>query len=417
MFSGYKTLIETPGAMKFSVPGLIARMPISMDSLALIFIVVAASDSYALAGALSATASVVMAFATPHWARVADRIGQSATLIRVIPIKVAGLSVFTLLVLNQAPTWTWFVSVIIAESMSVNTGGLVRRRWLHVLSPDKTSTAEDEHDRHLINTAYSYEALMDEVVFVLGPIIVTACATTIAPAAGIISGIIFISIGVPLFVMQKATEPPATPKRVIDPHPAVIRNKRVQAVVLATTLLGGFFGSIAIVTVAFTEQRGQESKSGLLLAIWAFGSGIAAIINGAIKWKISSTSRFLIFLFALSLLSIPMLFVHSLPWLAVALFFNGFAIAPLVINAYGVAEGAVPAEQITETLTWVVAGMPLGGAISSAIAGQVIDRYGADISFWVPLGFMIAACAATLPYFNTYKALIGYPRARDRATT
>jgi MFS family permease len=413
MLSGYKTLFGTPGAMKFSIPGLIARMPISMDSLALIFIVVAVSDSYALAGALSATASVVIAFATPHWGRVADRIGQSATLIRVIPIKIAGLSVFTLLVLNEAPTWTWFVSIIIAESMSVNTGGLVRRRWLHVLSPDKTTTAEDEQDRHLVNTAYSYEALMDEVVFILGPIIVTACATTIAPAAGIISGIIFLSIGVPLFVMQKSTEPPATPKRVIDPHPAVIRNKRVQAVVLATTLLGGFFGSVAIVTVAFTEQRGQESKSGLLLATWAFGSAIAAILNGAIKWKISSTSRFLIFLFALTLLSVPMLFVHSLPWLAVALFFNGFAIAPLVINAYGVAEGAVPAEQITETLTWVVAGMPLGGAISSAISGQIIDRYGADISYWVPLGFMMAACAATLPYFSTYKPLIGYPRARD----
>jgi predicted MFS family arabinose efflux permease len=354
-----------------------------------------------------------MAFATPHWSRVADRIGQSAMLVRVVPIKVAGLVLFTFLVLNQAPTWTWFVSIIIAESMSVNTGGLVRRRWLHVLSPDKSSTAEDEQDRHLVNTAYSYEALMDEIVFILGPIIVTACATTIAPAAGIIVGIIFVAIGVPLFVRQKSTEPPATPKRIVDPHPAVIRNKRVQAVVLATTLLGGFFGSIAIVTVAFTEQRGQENMSGLLLAIWAFGSGIAAIINGAIKWKLSSASRFLIFLFALTLLSVPMLFTHSLTWLAVALFFNGFAVAPLVINAYGVAEGAVPPEQITETLTWVVAGMPLGGAFASAIAGLVIDQFGADIAYWVPLGFMIAACAATLPYFQTYKALIGYPRARD----
>jgi len=413
MFSGYKTLIKTPGAMKFSIPGVIARMPISMDSLALIFIVVAVSDSYALAGALSATASVVIAFATPHWSRVADRIGQSAMLVRVIPFKVLGLSLFTVLVLNQAPVWSWFATIILAESMSVNTGGLVRRRWLHILSPDETSTAEDENDRHLVNTAYSFEALMDEVVFILGPIIVTACATTIAPAAGIISGIIFMAIGVPLFVLQKSTEPPAMPKRIIDPHPAVIRNKQIQAVVLATTLLGGFFGSIAIVTVAFAGQRGQESKSGILLATWAMGSGIAAIINGTIKWKLTNGARFLIFLFALTLLSVPMLFAHSMVWLAVTLFLNGFAIAPLVINAYGVAEAAVPSDQITETLTWVVAGMPMGGAISSALSGQIIDRFGADIAYWVPLGFMMAACVATLPYFSTYKALIGYPRARD----
>ena len=407
------TLFRLPGALRFSIPGLIARMPISMDSLALIFIVVAVSDSYAIAGALSATASVVIAFATPHWSRVADRIGQSSMLVRVIPVKVFAFCVFTILVLNETPVWTWFVAIIVTEAFSVNTGGLVRRRWLHVLSPDKTSTAEDEQDRHLVNTAYSFEALMDEVVFILGPIIVTACATTIAPVAGIISGIIFLAVGVPLFVVQKDTEPPATPKREVDPHPAVIRNKRVQAVVVPTTLLGGFFGSIAIVTVAFAESRGQAGLSGVLLAIWAAGSAVAAIINGVIKWRLTSASRFLIFLFVLTILSIPMLFVHSIPWLAVALFFNGFAIAPLVINAYGGAEGAVPPEQITETLTWVVAGMPMGGAISSALSGQIIDRFGADIAYWVPLGFMIAACAATLPYFQTYKGLIGYSRARD----
>ena len=413
MFSGYLTLFRTPGGLRFSLPGLIARMPISMDSLALIFIVVAVSDSYAIAGALSATASVVIAFATPHWSRVADRIGQSAMLVRVIPVKVFAFCVFTVLVLNETPVWTWFVAIIITEAFSVNTGGLVRRRWLHVLSPDKSTTAEDEQDRHVVNTAYSFEALMDEVVFILGPIIVTACATTIAPAAGIISGIIFLAVGVPLFVMQKDTEPPANPKREVDPHPAVIRNKRVQAVVLPTTLLGGFFGSIAIVTVAFAEARDQAALSGVLLAIWAAGSAVAAIMNGVIKWRLTSATRFLIFLLALTILSIPMLFVHSITWLAVALFFNGFAIAPLVINAYGVAEGAVPPEQITETLTWVVAGMPMGGALASALSGQIIDRFGADIAYWVPLGFMIAACAAILPYFQTYKGLIGYSHARD----
>ena len=413
MFSGYLTLFRTPGGLRFSIPGLIARMPISMDSLALIFIVVAVSDSYAIAGALSATASVVIAFATPHWSRVADRIGQSAMLVRVIPVKVFAFCVFTVLVLNETPVWTWFVAIIITEAFSVNTGGLVRRRWLHVLSPDKSTTAEDEQDRHVVNTAYSFEALMDEVVFILGPIIVTACATSIAPAAGIISGIIFLAVGVPLFVMQKDTEPPANPKRQVDPHPAVIRNKRVQAVVLPTTLLGGFFGSIAIVTVAFAEARDQAALSGVLLAIWAAGSAVAAIMNGVIKWRLTSATRFLIFLLALTILSIPMLFVHSITWLAVALFFNGFAVAPLVINAYGVAEGAVPPEQITETLTWVVAGMPLGGAFASAVAGLVIDRFGADIAYWVPLGFMIAACAAILPYFQTYKGLIGYSHARD----
>ena len=413
MFSAYATLFRTPGAMKFSVLALIGRMPISMDSLALIFIVVAVSDSYALAGALSAVASIVISIANPFWSRLADRIGQRKMLLRVVPLKVLGLSLFIALVMNGAPVWTWFVSIILAELASINTGGLVRRRWLHVLSPDKSTTAEDETDKHVVNTAYSYEALMDEIVFIVGPITATACATSIAPAAGLIAGMILMSIGLPLFAMQRATEPPPSPVRVKDPHPPVIGIPIVQAIALATTFTGGFFGAISITVVAFAESQGQKSYSGLLLGLWASGSAVMAIINGLIKWKTSYAGRFLIFLSALTIFSIPFIFVDSIFGLAIALFFNGFAIAPLIVNAYGIVQEAVPSEQITESFTWVVAGMPLGGAISSALGGWVIDTYGAQSALWVPLGFMCAALLATLPYFRVYKGLIHYPLNRD----
>jgi MFS family permease len=413
MFSAYATLFRTPGAMKFSVLALIGRMPISMDSLALIFIVVAVSDSYALAGALSAVASIVISIANPFWSRLADRIGQRKMLLRVVPLKILGLSLFIALVMNGAPVWTWFVSIILAELAAINTGGLVRRRWLHVLSPDKSTTDEDEADKHVVNTAYSYEALMDEIVFIVGPITATACATSIAPAAGLIAGMILMSIGLPLFAMQRATEPPPSPVRVKDPHPPVIGIPIVQAIALATTFTGGFFGAISITVVAFAESQGQKSYSGLLLGLWASGSAVMAIINGLIKWKTSYAGRFLIFLTALTIFSIPFIFVDSILGLAIALFFNGFAIAPLIVNAYGIVQEAVPSEQITESFTWVVAGMPLGGAISSALGGWVIDTYGAQSALWVPLGFMCAALLATLPYFRVYKGLIHYSLNRD----
>jgi MFS family permease len=413
MFSAYTTLFRTPGAMKFSVSALIGRMPISMDSLALIFIVVAVSDSYALAGALSAVASITISIATPFWSRLADRIGQRKMLLRVVPLKILGLSLFIALVMNEAPVWTWFASIILAELAAINTGGLVRRRWLHVLSPDKSTTAEDETDKHVVNTAYSYEALMDEIVFIVGPITATACATSIAPAAGLIAGMILMSIGLPLFAMQRATEPPPSPVRVKDPHPPVIGIPIVQAIALATTFTGGFFGAIAITVVGFAESEGQKSYSGLLLGLWASGSAVMAIINGLIKWKTSYAGRFLIFLTALTIFSIPFIFVDSIFGLAIALFFNGFAIAPLIVNAYGVVQEAVPSEQITESFTWVVAGMPLGGAIASALGGWVIETYGAQSALWVPLGFMCAALLATLPYIRVYKGLIHYSLTRD----
>ncbi len=410
MFSAYGTLFRTPGGLKFSIAGLIGRMPLSMDSLALIFIVVAASGSYALAGALSAVASIIIALSGPFWARMADQKGQRRIILTVLPLRLAGFSLFTFLVLSHAPIWTWFLSIILAELTSINTGGMVRSRWLHVLNPDKSTTAEDESDRHIINTAYSYEALMDEVVFMIGPIIVTICATSIAPSAGIFAAMAFLAIGLPALAAQRVTEPPPAPRHHKSPHPPVIKNKSVQAIVIPTALVGGFFGAIAIAVIAFAQAHGAPAKAGIILALWALGSAIAAVINGVIKWKVPDAARFIIFLVALTLLSLPMIFVDNILWLTIALFFNGFAVAPLIVNAYAVVASAVPSEQITETFTWVVAGMPLGGAASIALTGWVIEKYGAEAAFLVPAGFLIAAILATLPYFSTYQSLIGYAR-------
>lgn len=395
MFKAYTRLFGTPGGLRFSLAGLVARMPISMDSLAVIFIVVHASNSYTLAGALAAVASIVVSISLPFWSRTSDRIGQRRTLLIAIPLRAFFLAIFIVLVTLKTPTWTWFVAIIAAESSVINAGGLVRRRWLWALG----------NDRELINTAYSYEALMDEIVFILGPVIATACATSIAPSAGLIVGLFFMLLGTTAFAIQTKTEPPAHPRELDAPHSPVFRNVVVQAVVLPSIFIGGFFSAVGITVVAYAQSHHAASRTGMILAIWASGSAVAAAINGVVKWRLNHAQRFLRFLAALTALSIPLLFTGNLIFLSVALFASGLAVAPLIIAAYGVAETSVPPSQITETLAWVVAGMPLGGAFASALAGWVIDNYGAQRGFIVPLGCLSVALAMSLPYFRTWNRL------------
>jgi hypothetical protein len=408
MLKPYVTLLRTPGALKFSTAGFIGRMPIAMDSLAIIFIVVAATDSYALAGALTAVGSIVVGAAEVFWSRQADRRGQAKILLLAVPTRVVSFLIFVVLVSKDAPIWTWFLSLIIAESTAISAGGMVRRRWLHILKNDP-----DNSDGHLVNTAYSWEAMVDEIVFILGPVVATSFAVNVAPSAGILAGLVFLAIGWTSLAAMKSTEPPAEPANKQDPHPAVLRNRIVQSIVIPCALLGGFFGAIGITVVGFAEERNHPESTGWLLAIWAVGSAVAALINGVIKFKSAHATRFLIYLVALTIATVPLLFVNSIPLLALALFANGLFIAPLIVNAYGTVENAVPAGQITEALTWVIAGMPLGGALASALAGVVIDNSGAQMAFWVPLGFMFAALATTLPYLSTYRAAIGYAQPRD----
>lgn len=381
-------------------------MPISMEGLALIFVVVAVSDSYALAGLLSAIAEITKTIATPFWSRQTDRYGQRKILSLIVPMRTLLMAIFIICVLNSTPIWTWFLTIILAELTTINAGGMVRIRWLYVLNKAKA-------DHHLINTAYSYESLIDEFVFIFGPLIATLCATTIHPAAGLIAALFFFCTGLPALAMQKDSEPPLTPRVEGEPHPAVLRNIVVQAVALPTAILGGFFSSISICVVSFTQVRNAQGQTGLLLALWAGGSAVSAIITGIVKWKSTPAFRYLITLASLTVLAIPFIFVTNIPLLALALFVNGLAIAPILITAYAIVEKAVPQAQLTETLAWVTAGMPLGGATASALAGWVIDNHGAETAFWVPMGFMVASLCATLAYLSTYKALISYPQHRD----
>lgn len=408
MLKAYGTLLRIPGGFKFSTAGFIGRMPIAMDSLAIIFIVVAATDSYALAGALTAVGSIVVGAAEVFWSRQADQRGQAKILRLAVPVRIIAFLLFVFLVSKSAPIWTWFVALIAAESTAINAGGLVRRRWLHTLKDDP-----DNRDGHLVNTAYSWEAMVDEFVFIVGPVVATTCAIKIAPSAGILAGLIFLAIGLPSLAAMKSTEPPAEPMDEQEPHPPILKNRIVQSIVIPCAFLGGFFGAVGITVVGFAEEQNHPETTGWLLAIWAVGSAVAALVNGAIKFKSSQAVRFLIYLVGLTIGTIPLLFTQTIATLAVALFVNGLFIAPLIVNAYGTVENAVPAGQITEALTWVIAGMPLGGAISSALAGVVIDHSGARMAFWVPLGFMFTAIVTTLPYFSTYRAAIGYARPRD----
>ncbi|MFZ4123748.1 MAG: MFS transporter [Candidatus Planktophila sp.] len=411
MLKAYGTLLRTPGGLKFSTAGFIGRMPIAMDSLAIIFVVVAATDSYALAGALTAVGSIVVGAAEVFWSRQADQKGQAKILLLAVPIRIIAFLIFVVLVSKSAPIWTWFVSLIIAESTAISAGGMVRRRWLHILKNDADN--KDNKDGHLVNTAYSWEAMVDEFVFILGPVVATTCAVKIAPSAGILAGLIFLAIGLPSLAAMKSTEPPAEPADQQEPHPPILKNRIVQSIVFPCALLGGFFGAVGIVVVGFAEEKNHPESTGWLLAIWAVGSAVAALVNGAIKFKSAHATRFLVYLVGLTAGTIPMLFANSILALSVALFVNGLFIAPLIVNAYGTVESAVPAGQITEALTWVIAGMPLGGALASALSGVVIDRSGAQMAFWVPLGFLLAAIVTTLPYLSTYRAAIGYAHPRD----
>jgi len=63
----------------------------------------------------------------------------------------------------------------------------------------------------------------------------------------------------------------------------------------------------------------------------------------------------------------------------------GLFFAPTMIVAMSLIERQVAENQLTEGMTWLLAGLNVGIALGAAIAGQVVDSHAARAGFFVAL--------------------------------
>lgn len=393
LFSVYAELFRTPGARRIASAGFIARMPIAMDTLAIILFVQSVDGRYAIAGSLTAVAALTTVISSPLWSKVADHYGQRLVLTIAVPIRVVSIITFILLVKSAAPIWSWFLTIFIAESASVSIGSMTRRRWVHMIDGEK---------KQLLATSYAFESLLDEFIYILGPVITTAVVATFAPVAGLILGICFLIIGAPLIATHRSSDPGIEHREVGEKLKSVMRNRKLQAVGIPLTIAGGSFSAVNICVVAFSDERGMKSVSGLLLGLWAVGGAVSALINGAIRWKISHGSRYLGYLIGMTVIALSFPMIDNIYLLGVALFLQGLCIAPLLPNGLPLVTNSVAASQMTQAITLVTAGIPLTGALSSFLSGRIIDSYGASTGLWLPFIFLAVASLATLPYLKEF---------------
>src|SRR6266498_3814849 len=345
----YRGLVTVQGGLAFSAAALVARMPISMQTLGSVLLVAAKTGSYALAGAVSATVVVAQAVVAPPVSRLIDRVGQRRV---VLP----GLAA---LVLAGAPGWTLFPAAAVFGGAYPPIGSLVRARWAHVVG-----------DAALLTVAYSLESVLDEVIFVSGPVLVTVLATRVAPWAGLTAAGLLAGAGGVAFVLQRGTEPPAQPSD-SGRHPSALRVPALRVLSLAAVALGGIFGSFEVTAVAFTADRRQPSAAGLVLALLAGGSLVAGLCYGAVRWRASLRRRLRVGCTALAVASATFPLASGVATLAVLAFLGGLAISPTLITVLAVVEAEVPATVRTEGLSWLLTGIGAGVGISSAVAGQV----------------------------------------------
>ncbi|HEU0212968.1 MAG TPA: MFS transporter, partial [Jiangellaceae bacterium] len=237
---------------------------------------------------------------------------------------------------------------------------------------------------------YALESVLDEVVFVVGPVLATLLATGVHPLSGLVTNLVLTVGGGVWFASQRATEPPPRP-RTRTSEVERLSARSLGWIVITFVFMGGIFGSVEVVTVAFADHAGATQAAGVVLALYALGSLLSGIVVGAVHWRSGPRRRFALGQLVMAAALLPLPFVGSVPLLAVIMFFAGLAISPTLIAGFSLVEAEVPAARLTEGLAWISTALNIGVSIGAAVAGPVIDSAGASPGFVVAVSCGVLA--------------------------
>ena len=368
----------------------------SMVGIGTVLMIQGYTGSYAMAGRVSAVLVVAQALGSPQVARFVDRLGQRRVLLPALAVTTAGLLGLVGAAAAGAPEPVLWVLAVVAGLSQGSYGSYVRARWTHAVPEPRR-----------LHTAFSFESAVDELVYIVGPVLATMLATAVVPPAGLLVAAVAGGVGGLAFLLQRRTEPPvrrhddASPGDRPDGEgpdggPAVDAVRRrgprtailfpgMPALALVFLAMGTIFGAVDVATVAFATERGERGAAGLVLAAFALGSLVAGLTYGAMHWTSAPSTRFVVGTGVLAA-GVSLFFTAgSLPALAVVMCVTGFAIAPTIINGNAMVQELVPGHRLTEGLAWVGTSIGAGSALGSWVAGARIDAVGSGGGFLVAM--------------------------------
>ncbi|CDN53319.1 Paraquat resistance protein [Neorhizobium galegae bv. officinalis bv. officinalis str. HAMBI 1141] len=366
----YREIFARPGTKGFSAAAFVARLPLPMTTIGLVAMLSQTHGEYWLAGAVSATFALANAFISPQVSRWVDAKGQSAVLVPTTFVTFFALIGLAAAAWMRWPIWTLFAFALVAGLMP-SMMALVRARW-----------SEIYRERPELHTAFAFESVIDELVYICGPVFGIGLSVALFPEAGVLASAAFLAVGTTLFVVQKSTEPKVDPQR-MKGGGSVMRLPAMWFLVVLCAGMGVIFGTAEVSVVAFSEAMGNKGAASYILSAYAAGSFVVGIVFGAIKFKSSLARRLLLASLVAAVTTLPMPFVGSLWGLTAVIFLAGAAISPTFISAMTLIERIVPSSQVTEGITYAMTGMSIGFATGSSLAGWTIDAYGASNGFWV----------------------------------
>jgi MFS family permease len=383
MFARYRSVLSVPGCARVLTTALVARLPQGMTGLGILLLVRSHTGSYTAAGIAVGAYDFATAAGAPLVGRLVDRFGRR----RVLgPGAVLQTLVLVALVLT-AHAGAGAVPLIVLSGLA---GGL----WPPIAPSVRALLRDLIRQPKVRETAYALESVIQELVWISGPLVVAGLIAFASPATAVLlSGTVSVC-GTLLFV----SSPAALGRGSRD---ARTGRAPVLAIPELRTMLGPIFltglaiGAIAVGLPALALHAGSRPASGLLLALWSVGSIAGGLWYGSREWQAPLTARYRALLWTGVICMAPLIAARTIPEGLVGAVLAGLVMAPVFSCQYALVGRSVPTGVETEAFTWVSSALVGGLAAGSALGGGAVSAAGVGAPFVLAvMGMGLAAASA-----------------------
>ena len=343
--------------------GLLARLPYAMTPLGTLLLLRHATGSATFAGLAAGAQSVAIAAGGLAAGGLAARFG--ARRLGMITAVLNALAAVGLVLATQRTTM--LLAAVLVGLTQPNVGLLVRVHWSAALG--RTG---------LVRTAFAYESAVDELSFVLGPVVVGLLAELPARESGPLLGmvVLLLAAAVPFAAgYGHGARPRGTPTGERLPLRAM------GFLAAGMGAVGAVFGSVQTVTAA---QVG--TGAGYLYALLGLGSVVSGFAYAWLPVAFGPRARYLVFAAALVVGTLVLKLGQHVQLLPLGMAMAGFALAPYMITLFALTDTVAPAARLPVAMGVLGAGGPVGTAVGQAVTGHLVDTAGLGVAWLVPVG-------------------------------
>ena len=370
----YGALFRVPHVRRLVLSGMLARLPMGMIGLALLLLVRENGGSYGAAGLVSGAYFVATAVGAPIAGRLVDRRGQALILLRRALIFPALLGAVCVLAALDAPLALIGISSAATGLFLPPVGSSLRALWPRLFV-----------DGELRAAAYALEASLQEITFIVGPLLVALLTALVSPILALGAAAAIGGVGTLLVALAEPVRAWRPDERHAMSILGALESRGVVTIIGLSACLGLGFGGTEVGFPAFAEGHGGAEYGSIPLALYAGGSLVGGLIAGAM---VTMSPLRLLRVSAVVLavgLALPLL-GWSLTSMAVLAFLAGLPIAPVVMSAYGLVDAVATRGTAAEAFAWITTAVFAGFSVGMALGGTLIDAFGVKASFGLGAG-------------------------------